>query len=74
MTNDSGGFWYPDSLGETQPLTTPQPLTGEEVEVLRETLQYFHSVYLNCADGVGDRKAELIRAIAQKHNIKLEDY
>ena len=76
MTSDSSAFWYPEQPDEAprRIRTIPQLLTDEETEVLREALQYFYSVYLNCADGVGDWKVERIRAIALKHNIKLEDY
>ena len=76
MTSDSSTFWHPDQPDEVPRLirTVPQLLTEEESEVFRETLQYFYSVYVNCADGVGEWKVERIRAIAIKHNIKLEDY
>lgn len=69
---DSSSFWYPDQPPPPKPV--PPLLTPEEREVVKESLQYFYSVYQNCSGGVAIDKVKLIRSAAAALVITLEEY
>lgn len=69
---DSNSFWYPDQPPPPKPDSAPL-LTPEEREVVKESLQYFYSVYRNCGD-VAIEKVKLIKSAAAALVIHLEEY